>query len=139
LSFYHLRQSKLENFNFLVCLFLLKTTQIKRLSFVSFDSLLIWEKSLKKNLNIEILSIDDEVQPKSKVLKKYSLSSNYKWTRYGNVYKRVNNLSDGPLSLGLKSNDKIVLFAETRPEWLVSDFACIRIKVPAVNTLFNSV
>jgi len=92
----------------------------------------------KKTLGIrEILSIDDEVQPNGKVFKKYSLSSNYKWTSYEDVYKRVNNLSNGLLSLGLKSNDKIVLFAETRPEWLVSAFACFRIKVPVV-TLYST-
>ncbi len=92
----------------------------------------------KKTLGIrEILSIDDEIQPNGKVFKKYSLSNNYKWTSYEDVFKRVNNLSNGLLSLGLKSNDRIVLFAETRPEWLVSAFACFKIKVPVV-TLYST-
>lgn len=83
------------------------------------------------------MSIDDEIQLNGKVFKKYSLSSDYKWTTYEDVYARVNNLSNGLLSLGLKSNDKIVLFAETRPEWLVSAFACFKIKVPVV-TLYST-
>lgn len=79
----------------------------------------------------EVLSIDDEVQPNGKVFKKLSLGS-YKWTTYENALNRVDNLSNGLLNLGLKSDQKIVLFCETRPEWLVSAFACFKIKVPIV-------
>lgn len=82
----------------------------------------------------EVYSIDDEVQPNGKVFKKLSLGS-YKWTTYENALKRVDNLSNGLLNLGLKSDQKIVLFAETRPEWLMSAMACFKIKVP-VTTLY---
>lgn len=85
----------------------------------------------------EILSIDDEIQPNGKVFKKYSLASSYTWTKTEDVFARVNNLSNGLLALGLKSNDNIVLFAETRPEWLISAFACFKIKVPIV-TLYST-
>jgi long-chain acyl-CoA synthetase len=84
----------------------------------------------------EMLSIDDEVQPNGKVFKKYSLG-NYLWNTYEEMYQRVVNLSNGMLKLGLKSNDKIVLFAETRPEWLMNAFACFRISVPIV-TLYST-
>jgi hypothetical protein len=84
----------------------------------------------------EVLSIDDEVQPNGKVFKKLSLGS-YKWTTYETVLQRVDNLSNGLLNLGLKSDQKIVLFAETRPEWLISALACFRVKVPVV-TLYST-
>ena len=84
----------------------------------------------------EILSIDDEVQPNGKVFKKFSLGG-YKWSTYETTYEKVNNLSNGLLSLGLKSNDSVVLFAETRPQWLIGAFACFRIKAPVV-TLYST-
>jgi len=84
----------------------------------------------------EVLSIDDEVQPNGKVFKKLSLG-NYKWTTYETALKRVDNFSNGLLNLGLKSDQNIVLFAETRPEWLISALACFRIKVPIV-TLYST-
>lgn len=56
----------------------------------------------------------------------------YKFTTYEDALKRTDNLSNGLLNLGLKSDQKIVLFAETRPEWLLSAFACFKIKVPIV-------
>jgi len=39
--------------------------------------------------------------------------------------------------MGLKSNDSIMLFAETRPEWIMSALACFRIKVQVV-TLYST-
>ena len=79
----------------------------------------------------EILAIDDEVQPNGKVFKKHRLGQ-YKWMKYEEVLNRVDNFSNGLLHTGLKSNMNIVLFAETRPEWIMSAFACFRIKVPIV-------
>jgi long-chain acyl-CoA synthetase len=79
----------------------------------------------------EILSMSDEVQPNGKSFKKYDLGE-YKWMTYAQVFERINNFSNGLLSIGLKSNQNIVLFAETRPEWIMSAFSCFRIKVPVV-------
>ncbi|CAF0943184.1 unnamed protein product [Brachionus calyciflorus] len=84
----------------------------------------------------ELLSIDDEVQANGKIFKKYSLGS-YKWTSLQEIYDRILNFSNGMLKTGLKSDTNIVLFAETRPEWLMSAFACFRIKVPVV-TLYST-
>ena len=79
----------------------------------------------------EVLSIDDEVQPNGKSFKKYSLGE-YKWTTYTRMLERVLNVSNGFLNVDLKSDMNVVLFAETRAEWLLSAFACFRIKVPVV-------
>ena len=77
----------------------------------------------------EKLSVEDEVQPDGKTLRKYNLSAKYQWQLYSEVLDTVNKLSNGFLSLGLKSNDNVVLFSETRSEWLISALACLRIKV----------
>lgn len=84
----------------------------------------------------ECLSIDDEMQPNGKVFKKLSLGQ-YKWITYEDMLKRVDNLSNGLLGLGLKSGDNVVLFAETRPEWLLTALACFKIKVTLV-TLYST-
>ena len=84
----------------------------------------------------EVLSIDDEKQPNGKIFKKFSLGA-YKWSTYGKMFDRINNFSDGLLSIGLKSDNNVVLFAETRPEWLMTAFACFRIKAPIV-TLYST-
>lgn len=83
-----------------------------------------------------INSVENVKQNDEKLLKKISQGP-YEWNTYDEVFARINNLSMGLLSLGLKSNDNIVLFAETRSEWLVSAFACFKIKVPVV-TLYAS-
>lgn len=84
----------------------------------------------------EIHSIDDEVQPNGKVFKKFSLGE-YKWSTYGKMFERINNFSNGLLSIGLKSDMNVVLFAETRPEWLMTAFSCFRVKAPIV-TLYST-
>jgi long-chain acyl-CoA synthetase len=84
----------------------------------------------------ELFSIDDEVQSNGKVFKKFNLGE-YKWQTYEQMKDRIENFSNGLLKIGLKSNQNIVLFAETRPEWIISAFACFRIKVPVV-TLYST-
>ena len=80
-----------------------------------------------KTLGIrEVLSVNDELQPNGKIFKKFSLSNDYKWSTYQDVLDRINNISNGLLKIGLNSDQNVVLFAETRPEWLVSAFACFR-------------
>ena len=87
--------------------------------------------SYKKFLDIktlgvrEVLSIDDEKQPNGKVFKKFSLGD-YKWCKYEDIFQRINNISNGLLKIGLKSDQNVVMFAETRPEWLISAFSCFR-------------
>jgi long-chain acyl-CoA synthetase len=96
-----------------------------------------FEVSAKKYANVktigvrEVFSIEDEKQPNGKSFKKYSLGE-YKWTTYSRMYERVNDLSNGLLNIDLKSEMNVVLFSETRAEWLMSAFACFRIKAPVV-------
>jgi len=118
------------------------TTELTRLPETNTNIYLEFAKAARKycyNQTLgqrEVLSIDDEKQSNGKVFKKLSLGS-YKWTTYETALSRVDNLSNGLLNLGLKSDQKIVLFAETRPEWLISALACFKIKVPVV-TLYST-
>ena len=77
----------------------------------------------------EVFAIEDEKQSNGKVFKKYDLGA-YKWKDYTSIHKHVLDFSNGLLSMGLKSNNNLVLFCETRPEWIMSALACFRINVP---------
>jgi long-chain acyl-CoA synthetase len=101
-----------------------------------FQASCIKYKKLKTLGTREIISIDDEIQPNGKTFKKLSLG-NYKWATYEEMLRRVDNTSNGLLGLGIKSGQKVVLFAETRPEWLITALACFKIKVTVV-TLYST-
>ncbi|CAF0948680.1 unnamed protein product [Adineta steineri] len=73
----------------------------------------------------EILDVEDEKQPNGKIFKKFILGD-YKFTTYRETYKHIEGFGRGLLSLGVKSGDKILIFAETRPEWLLTAFAAFR-------------
>lgn len=93
-------------------------------------------KKMKTLGTREIISIDDEIQPNGKKFKKLSLG-NYKWATYEEMLRRVDNTSNGLLGLNIKSGQNVVLFAETRPEWLITALACFKIKVTVV-TLYST-
>jgi len=79
----------------------------------------------------EVFSIDEEVQENGKKFKKLNMGE-YRWTNYDQILRRVDNLANGLLKIGLKSGDNIVLFSETRPEWIISALACFKINVVVV-------
>ena len=79
----------------------------------------------------EIFSIDEELQENGKTFKKFNMGS-YKWMKYAHILNRVDHLANGLLKLGLKSGDNVVLFSETRPEWLITALACFKIDVSVV-------
>ncbi|XP_055929424.1 long-chain-fatty-acid--CoA ligase 4-like isoform X3 [Argiope bruennichi] len=83
----------------------------------------------------EVLSEADEYFRNGKVFKKVRLSDEYKWFSYVDIDQRVENLCKGMLELGLQPKKQIVIFAETRIEWMLTCQACFRINVP-VATLY---
>ncbi|GIY25370.1 long-chain-fatty-acid--CoA ligase 4 [Caerostris extrusa] len=91
---------------------------------------------VKKCLGMrEVLSEADEHFRNGKVFKKVRLADEYKWLSYVDIDQRVENLSKGMLELGLEPKKQIVIFAETRIEWMLVCQACFRINVP-VATLY---
>lgn len=85
----------------------------------------------------EIVGIDMEKQPDGRLLKKFRLQSEYSWITYRQMMTRIDSIANGLLAIGLKSNENIVIFSETRPEWLISAMACLKIKVPVI-TLYST-
>ncbi len=52
--------------------------------------------------------------------------SDYKFTTYRQACARIDAIGRGLLSLDAKPGDKILIFSETRPEWLLTAFAAFQ-------------
>jgi long-chain acyl-CoA synthetase len=80
----------------------------------------------KETLGVrQIIDVEDEIQPNGKVFKKFVLGE-YKFTTYRESCARIDAIGRGLLSIGAKQGDRILIFAETRPEWLLTAFAAFR-------------
>lgn len=79
----------------------------------------------------EILSEEDEVQPNGRVFKKYNMGE-YKWRTFADVDVAATNFGRGLRELGQERYRNIVIFAETRAEWLISAHGCFKQNVPIV-------
>ncbi|RWS03422.1 Long-chain-fatty-acid--CoA ligase 3-like protein, partial [Dinothrombium tinctorium] len=74
----------------------------------------------------EVFAEQEEMQPSGKVFRKLVLSDNYTWVTYEEVDKELDHVVKGFLANGIKSGDRVVIFAETRPEWMVTANALFR-------------
>lgn len=79
----------------------------------------------------ELLSEEDEMQPNGRVFKKVILGD-YKWITFDDLFTRATNLGSGLLALGQKPRKNILIFAETRAEWMVAAQACFKYNFPVV-------
>lgn len=79
----------------------------------------------------EILSEEDEVQPNGRIFKKYNMGE-YKWRTFSDVDVAATNFGRGLRELGQEKSKNIVLFAETRAEWLIAAHGCFKQNVPIV-------
>lgn len=84
-----------------------------------------------------VLSIEDQLQPDGKIFKKYELSKRYEWMSYVQVLDKIDSVANGLLEIGVKSNDRVIIYAETRYEWAVSALACFKIKATVI-TLYST-
>ncbi|XP_070496999.1 fatty acid CoA ligase Acsl3-like [Chironomus tepperi] len=67
----------------------------------------------------QILSEEDERQPDGKTFKKYRMGV-YKWRTFDEVNTEASNFGKGLRELGVNPKDRIVIFAETRAEWMIA-------------------
>ncbi|KZC13597.1 PREDICTED: long-chain-fatty-acid--CoA ligase 4 isoform X4 [Dufourea novaeangliae] len=73
----------------------------------------------------QILAEEDEVQPNGRIFKKYKMGD-YKWKTYTEVDRLTNSFSRGIRELGLIARKNIVIFAETRAEWMIAAYGCFK-------------
>jgi long-chain acyl-CoA synthetase len=67
----------------------------------------------------EILGEEDEMQSNGRMFKKYKMGE-YKWLNFFETEMQARYFGRGIRELGLQSRQKVVLFAETRAEWMIA-------------------
>lgn len=67
----------------------------------------------------QILAEEDEMQPDGKMFKKLRMGE-YKWRTFDEVEIEAQNFGKGLRELGMSPREKVVIFAETRAEWMVA-------------------
>ncbi|KAF6214653.1 hypothetical protein GE061_009396, partial [Apolygus lucorum] len=93
------------------------------------EKVLNYVKEIHRNKNAlgtrEILAEEDEVQSNGRVFKKYLLGE-YKWRDYGQVHTEAIQFGRGLRTLGYQPKNNVVIFAETRAEWMIAAHACFK-------------
>lgn len=93
------------------------------------EGMLLWVSKLhsdKKCLGTrQILAKEDEVQPNGRIFSKYKMGD-YKWKSYAEVERLASSFSRGLVESGLTVRKNIVIFAETRAEWMIAAHACFK-------------
>ncbi|NWR10075.1 ACSL4 ligase, partial [Paradoxornis webbianus] len=79
----------------------------------------------------EILSEENEMQPNGKVFKKLILGT-YRWLSYEEVNEKITRLGKGLTALGLSPRSTVVIFCETRAEWMIVALTCFKYNFPLV-------
>ncbi|XP_031629734.1 long-chain-fatty-acid--CoA ligase 4 isoform X1 [Contarinia nasturtii] len=79
----------------------------------------------------EILSEEDEIQPNGRLFKKYNMGE-YKWRTFTDVENSATNFGRGLRELGQAAYKNIVIFAETRAEWMIAAHGCFKQNIPIV-------
>jgi len=84
----------------------------------------------------QVLAEETEVQENGTVFTKHVLGK-YIWRTYDEMYREVMEFSRGLRSLGLTNKKNVVLFSETRAEWLIAAFGCMTQSLPVVTLYAN--
>jgi long-chain acyl-CoA synthetase len=79
----------------------------------------------------ELIKEEDEVQPNGRVFKKVILG-NYNWITYNEALLTISKLSAGLNALGIECREKVIIFADTKAEWMISAQACFQRNFPLV-------
>ncbi|CAB3237681.1 unnamed protein product [Arctia plantaginis] len=74
---------------------------------------------------------EDEPQPNGRVFKKFNMGD-YKWRSYVDVEKEARHFGAGLRELGCKPRENVVMFAETRAEWMIAAHGCFKQSIPVV-------
>uniref|UniRef100_A0AC35U1F4 AMP-binding domain-containing protein n=1 Tax=Rhabditophanes sp. KR3021 TaxID=114890 RepID=A0AC35U1F4_9BILA len=97
----------------------------------------VWERSneLYSDLRCmgtrDIISTENEMQADGRLFQKAELGE-YQWQTYDEVTDQINSVSNALNLLNLKEKTHIVIFAETRAEWMITAQACFRSGYPVV-------
>ena len=71
------------------------------------------------------------------VLEKIIFEDRYTWQSYHEIHQRVFNVAKGIYSMGIRPKDKLLIYADTSPEWLITALACFKSSVTIVTLYTN--
>lgn len=77
----------------------------------------------------ELLSSENERQANGKVFNKVVLGD-YNWMTYNDVFSKAEVFGCGLLALGQKAKQNVVIFADTRAEWMIAAQSCFSYSFP---------
>lgn len=77
----------------------------------------------------ELLSSENEMQASGRVFNKVVLG-NYNWLSFNEVLARVESFGSGLLALGQRTKQNVVIFADTRAEWMIAAQSCFAYNFP---------
>jgi len=84
----------------------------------------------------EVLGEEDEVQKDGKVFKKLVLGD-YKWITYNQTHSISTKFGKGLRELGQQHSESIVIYAETKAEWIMAAFGAFSQSI-IVSTLYTN-
>lgn len=70
-------------------------------------------------------------------LKKFVLADEYKWLTVGEIMQRVDNIARGLHEMGVRKGDKVIIYAETTPNWFFCSLAIAKLNAILV-TLYSN-
>ncbi|XP_050309994.1 long-chain-fatty-acid--CoA ligase 4 isoform X6 [Anthonomus grandis grandis] len=79
----------------------------------------------------EILGEEDEKQSNGRIFKKFNMGE-YRWKTFSEVNMLASNLGKGLRELGCKPRENVVIFAETRAEWMIAAHGLFKQNIPLV-------
>ena len=58
----------------------------------------------------------------------------YKWLTYTQAQQQIDRIGSGLSALGHRARETLVIFAETRAEWMLVALACFKYEIPGSET-----
>ncbi|XP_024359039.1 long chain acyl-CoA synthetase 9, chloroplastic [Physcomitrium patens] len=83
-----------------------------------------------------LLKRETEVSEDGRKFEKVTLGQ-YEWTTYAQAFLRASDFASGLVALGHGQGERVAIFSETRPEWLLALQACFRRNLTVV-TIYAS-
>lgn len=77
----------------------------------------------------EVLKVLKEKQENGRIFEKLELGQ-YHWQTYGEADEKVTALMKGLTQLGQQRGDHVMLFSDTRAEWMLTAIACFKCNFP---------
>ena len=75
--------------------------------------------------------------PTGKMLNKLVMEPTYKWLTYQEVDQKSTYVGRGLQILGLKPRDKLVMYCDTKAEWMVTAMGCFKYNYTLGNTIYR--